>query len=785
MDTETETEEIKDHNLTVIIICTNGTVVRQLMLTASDMGLINGQYAFITVPLYDNKFLFGDSSWKRGDEFDAKAKIAYEALMTFQLYEPDTEEYYTFQRNVKERIKEDFNLTLDETIKYAENYNSFFKSAFHDAIILYALAINETIAEGGDIYDGYAITRRMWNRTFKGVYGDVTITPNGDREGDFSMLDMTDTEAGTFQVVYNYKGATRTLEKVGDIRWPAGVEEPPLSVPVCGFYNENPACHSEGDSGQAKLSPSCRLTIANGVKLRETSDDGVNGRKQLFAEVAQYQGRIVALKRFSNTKVELNRTILVELKHMRDIEHSNIVRFVGACVDAPNVAVFWEYCPKGSLQDILENEALKLDATFKNSLIYDLIKGLSYLHYSTLNYHGRLRSSNCVIDSRFVLKLTDFGLHTFRKAANEQRNQKLSGQLWIAPEYLRTYDLPLSKEGDIYSVGIIIQEILTRSEPFDNERTNGVEVTTIVDKLKAGETPPFRPYVPEEAISSPQIKAIMEMCWAEKQNERPTVRALMSEIKRLMKETSGKNIVDNLLSRMEQYATNLETLVEERTAAFLEEKKRAETLLYEVLPKSVADKLTRGETVEPEAFHCVTIFFSDIIEFTSLSAESTPLQVVTFLNDLYICFDGIIGNFDVYKVETIGDAYMVVSGLPVPNGDNHAKEIAAMSLSLLKAAASFKIQHRPDRKLQLRAGVHSGPCVAGIVGLKMPRFCLFGDTVNTASRMESNGKAMKIHISSQTKDILTKFEAFEMDLRGNVELKGKGLQTTYWLMGYN
>lgn len=140
---------------------------------------------------------------------------------------------------------------------------------------------------------------------------------------------------------------------------------------------------------------------------------------------------------------------------------------------------------------------------------------------------------------------------------------------------------------------------------------------------------------------------------------------------------------------------------------------------------------------------------------------------------------------------------MVVSGLPTRNGILHAREIARMSLSLLNAVMSFTIRHRPGEQLKLRIGVHSGPCVAGVVGLKMPRYCLFGDTVNTASRMESTGMrklivfvfpsncysididslnclhstALKIHVSPKTRELLLRIGNFVLDLRGEVEMK--------------
>lgn len=157
--------------------------------------------------------------------------------------------------------------------------------------------------------------------------------------------------------------------------------------------------------------------------------------------------------------------------------------------------------------------------------------------------------------------------------------------------------------------------------------------------------------------------------------------------------------------------------------------------------RSAAERLLLGGRVEPEEFASVSIYFSDIVGFTALAARSTPVQVVDLLNDLYSTFDAAIERYRVYKVETIGDAYMVVGGLPARAPD-HAEQVATMALHLLHLSGRFRIRHLPEAPLRLRIGLHSGPVCAGVVGLTMPRYCLFGDTVNTASRMESTGECL-------------------------------------------
>ena len=174
-----------------------------------------------------------------------------------------------------------------------------------------------------------------------------------------------------------------------------------------------------------------------------------------------------------------------------------------------------------------------------------------------------------------------------------------------------------------------------------------------------------------------------------------------------------------------------------------------------------------------------------IVSFTRLGADSTAEQILRMLDDLYTLFDNLLDKYDAYKVETVGDAYMVVSGCPHPNAD-HAEVIADFALNLLKKVETdFVIQHKPDRKLQIRIGIHTGPTVAGVVGVKMPRYCLFGDTVNTASRMETNSLPGKILVSDTTFKLLNETGRFILKERDMIDVRNRGPMITHWLMGFH
>ncbi|RXG53341.1 Receptor-type guanylate cyclase Gyc76C [Armadillidium vulgare] len=478
---------------------------------------------------------------------------------------------------------------------------------------------------------------------------------------------------------------------------------------------------------------------------------------------ATYRGTLCCVKyiNLDHRRADiLTRANMKNMKNMREIKHRNVCPFIGAYVEDRKITLVTEYANRGSLEDILENEDIRLDKLFISSLVQDLLRGMNFLHHS--NYiHGNLKSTNCVVTGRWVLQVTDYDLYDLRC-------------LWKSPELLRIADFaPGTKEGDVYAFGIILHEIIGRKGPFSTSDSTGEpDFETIIEDVKRGQDSSGilrRPNTLDLAMmpfgSDPEVLSTMKAAWTEEPKYRPDFKELTARLKKLKK--SG-NLMDHMVLILEEHNKNLEGLVRERTQEVYEEKKKTEELLYTMLPTPVAANLCRNIPVEPQSYDSVTIYFSDIVGFTKLASDSSPYEIVTFLDDLYREFDTTIRGFDVYKVETIGDAYMVVSGLPNKNEGRHCGEIASMSLELLENTKSFKIKHKPEQILKLRIGLHTGPVIAGVVGHTMPRYCF-------------NGEPLRIHISKQCKDALTNLGGYIIEERGYVEMKGKGAVLTYWL----
>jgi len=204
---------------------------------------------------------------------------------------------------------------------------------------------------------------------------------------------------------------------------------------------------------------------------------------------------------------------------------------------------------------------------------------------------------------------------------------------------------------------------------------------------------------------------------------------------------------------------------------------RSEYLLLNVLPQPIAERLKQGQHTIAESFTEVTVLFADIVDFSKLATQVSPTALVEQLNQIFSGFDRLAERHGLEKIKTIGDAYMVVGGLPKPN-PQHAQAVAAMALEMRQEISHF--QRADGQPYRLRIGIHSGPVVAGVIGQKKFIYDLWGETVNIASRMESHGLPDHIQVTAATYGRLHSF--YNLVERGSISVKGMGEMVTYWLL---
>jgi len=236
-------------------------------------------------------------------------------------------------------------------------------------------------------------------------------------------------------------------------------------------------------------------------------------------------------------------------------------------------------------------------------------------------------------------------------------------------------------------------------------------------------------------------------------------------------------IIAHYFKRENHYQEGLLNLQNEVLAS---EKEKSENLLLNILPEEVAEELKSTGTTVPKQFEMASVIFTDFREFTRLSQVMSPIDLVNEINEYFTAFDGIINKYNIEKIKTIGDAYMCVGGIPVPNQTN--------PIDTVMAALEFQdyVQERKERSIQdqkpyfdLRIGIHTGPVIAGVVGKSKFAYDIWGDTVNTAARLESTCEVGKINISQFTYEHIK--DRFNVHPRGKIEAKHKGLIDMYYV----
>ncbi|XP_001943213.1 soluble guanylate cyclase 89Db [Acyrthosiphon pisum] len=230
-----------------------------------------------------------------------------------------------------------------------------------------------------------------------------------------------------------------------------------------------------------------------------------------------------------------------------------------------------------------------------------------------------------------------------------------------------------------------------------------------------------------------------------------------------------------MFERAEQWSQDLEDNYEQLDKW----KRKGDSLLYSMLPRSVADQLQNEQSTMNtcKAFNLISVMFCEVEGLRPQATIKGVMDVVECMNTVFSCFDSLTDRFNVYKVETVNQVYMAVSGAPEYTGE-HARNVTDLSLEFAENIRD--LQFPCNIQIQIKIGIHSGPVVAGVVGMKVPRYCLFGDTVNTASRMQTTSQPGKIHISVTTKRLLPQ-NLYTLTSRGLVTVKGKGKMETFWV----
>ncbi|XP_017776288.1 PREDICTED: atrial natriuretic peptide receptor 1-like, partial [Nicrophorus vespilloides] len=449
----------------------------------------------------------------------------------------------------------------------------------YDGVYLLGMALNETISMGGNIRDGLAITKLMWGRDFHGISGYVTFDHNGDRVADYS-IQVLDPKTGKFYAVAHYYDLHKEYLPVPEqkIYWPEGREDPPPDIPEPGFLDEKRKiiiygivalllifilrgflacvrimCAREVPTDQNIMQWRVRpdeMMFELGIlydyepeipSLIQSLDVSSSRPSASFINSLQstplgmYKGTRVFIKKIVKKNMDINKKLLSEIKQVINIGHKNTIRFLGACIENPGILIITEYCPRGSLRDVLDNNEINLNWKNKLSLIENIAKGMKYLHNSEVSVHGKLNSHNCLIDGDFVLKICDFGLTTLMipDDISEDINHyhKL---LWVAPELLPLTvvpGIPATQKGDVYSFAIILEEIILRAGPFFvTLQYENLCIYDILKRVADREIPPFRPVV-DETNCHENLILLMKSCWEDNPDCRPPFNVICREVK--------------------------------------------------------------------------------------------------------------------------------------------------------------------------------------------------------------------------------------------------------------
>jgi len=584
-----------------------------------------------------------------------------------------------------------------------------------------------------------AIKRILPQEAFTAGFGGSITAPGGRRSSAVAKSAVhaasTTVQPGTKVSFEGPKGA--------DTFSSSSKKAAPLNGNGNGHAGDDTADVEAGGPASVEEEPSMEEVRGGGGAHSTWAGKSILGRLSVYHNPKPAEIRRRALRDFKR-----------EVRLVSTVRHPNIITVMGASKDdRGDPLLVMEHMHRGSLSDMLINPSVVIEAEHLLELIRDIAKGMSFLHASGI-LHNDLKTQNVLVDSHMRAKVSDFGFSTKSKAT-----KFVGTPYYMAPEVL--IGEPQDKRADVYSFGITAWEIVVRRVPYHGLEAK--EVLRSVADLNRDE--PFRPAMPDNMPE--EVASLIRECWAPLREDRPSFAEVVERLAVLPSQV------------LQPVVATRQVLRDERDEG------------GQNLPTELARAMKSPGLNYEMPYKLVTLVFTDVVGYTAISAAlGDSSKVSGLLQRLFDKFDNAAERLGMVTVDVIGDAYMAVVGL---HGEDHMRQsqmAAQFAEAVMVASQETEVDpENPDLGMvRIRAGIAMGPATAAVVGVRTRKFSLFGDTVNTAARMETTSKPRCIQMSEATAVSLRQSDADgslgfknRLKYRGKIQVKGKGMMETYWL----
>ncbi|XP_055351658.1 atrial natriuretic peptide receptor 1-like [Paramacrobiotus metropolitanus] len=702
----------------IIIFFTVIPVMIKILRVAYPMGMGSGDYVFIVIEatqqaIYGAASLFDDPT-------STSDMLIFRSVIYFTSRPAHAVDSLALNGDIARKTLKDYGTRYELGI---QPFDLFSVAASYDSVEMLAWAVNQTLAEvGADTFhcSGKKLARRLINHDLNLTTGISRVTADGSRNLAMDIYGFNN-NTKKMQLFMWYDPALDILRPVVNYslsnNWPFPVAFPPPDIPLCGFSGAEGICSHQNDYWTpigSSIAAVFVILAFVGVMIRRHAKSKVIQQwlltdEQLvfdsaqqtvpppthnddnFSSSATFRGTSVWAKRMQWDNLEAPVAVLHDqwlFPALARIDHRNVSRFIGLCISGKG-HMAWAISSshqRGSLDRLLTTMDMHFDWEFKTFLISDIIEGLLYIHTSPIKYHGFLALKKCLVDSHFTVAIGSLGFQQMKTTLNPSLTQHTGNK---TNDRRNNKALPLRNASAISATQLLDITVLKKivstiffPSPQERQSNNDLQRHTEINNTN-----------PDMSI-----KRFVDSFDTTRYENISQIRIALHR----MVGRQSKNVIESILLKVTAYAATLEESVSARTAELKAEQAKADRLLAEMLPRSIVESLRNKVAINPEYFDCVTISFSDMPGFVGWVATADIGSVIATLNTIYVAFDTEIQRFDVYKVETIGDTYMVASGLPVRNGSTHAVEISYMAKSLL---ANFETLGMQKKNIHLRFGV--------------------------------------------------------------------------------